>query len=233
MSSNELTDPMAQHLLRLRLEMVRMRAGGRVMPLAIAVPAGFVPLCRREYLGLPIVPAEVLEPTLQLPGPSMPEANQAQPPAPSERPLAFRRVDVTFVVGSHFYHADSNCAVGRIVPSVGRKHLVVTVDCEAAHRSRLLPCQECSVVLERRLNHVFGPIPLESKRSRPLPTFDAPGHTDRTQGSHGLAYGTPDDPEDSRFQHRSALDWGTLSYASDPDEFYGEPTDDDHDWRGQ
>lgn len=48
----------------------------------------------------------------------------------------------------------------------------------------------------------------------------------------GLPYGVPEDPDDPRFTARSAMDWGTRPYAIHPEEALGEPTDDDHDWRG-
>jgi hypothetical protein len=44
-------------------------------------------------------------------------------------------------------------------------------------------------------------------------------------------YGAPEDLDDPRFQARATTGWGTASFAADPDEFLGEVTDDDHDWR--
>lgn len=45
-------------------------------------------------------------------------------------------------------------------------------------------------------------------------------------------YGAPQQLGDPRFQTRASSDWGTSSFAADPNEFLGEPTEDDHDWRG-
>lgn len=45
------------------------------------------------------------------------------------------------------------------------------------------------------------------------------------------AHGDPASLQDVRFQVRSSSDWGTSFFAMDPDEFLGEPTEDDHDWR--
>jgi hypothetical protein len=45
-----------------------------------------------------------------------------------------------------------------------------------------------------------------------------------------VPYGSPEDPDDIRFNVSSAVGWGTASFGHNPTESLGEPTEDDHDW---
>jgi hypothetical protein len=58
------------------------------------------------------------------------------------------------------------------------------------------------------------------------PNADADAVRDGLQ----VPYGEPDGPDDVRFSVHSAAGWGTNAYGQNPDEFLGEPTEDDNDW---
>lgn len=136
------------------------------------------------------------------------------------------------------YHYDRAC------PSAGQGNLLRqgglrACQAGAAHRSCLRPCQECASDIAQILRIVIGPVTSGEKARLPLPPLrwvrpsseqdrgPASGHEDYVG-----PYGAPSTPDDPRFVSRSGTGWGTGAFGQHPDEFLGESTDDDHDWRG-
>lgn len=108
----------------------------------------------------------------------------------------------------------------------------------AAHRSRLRPCRCCASELGRELAVRLGSIPSGARRSLGLPKLhpikgrSETGESSESGGEVDVFYGAPESLDDPRFNARSVVDWGTAAYGQDPDEFLGDLTDDDNDWRG-
>lgn len=110
----------------------------------------------------------------------------------------------------------------------------------AAYRSRLQPCSACASGHMRAFSVALGRLRSGTRKSLGLPhlwlvegRFD---HRDvdpaDTVADADVPYGAPDDQGDPRFAAQSSVGWGTASYGQDPDEYLGDATDDDNDWRG-
>jgi hypothetical protein len=102
--------------------------------------------------------------------------------------------------------------------------------------SSLEPCSACAEDLFALLRGRIGAIPSGDRRRRGLPALRPllpESSADEVLPEHpDVPYGAPQDNDDVRFEVRSPADWGTRSFGQNPEEFLGEGTDDDNDWRG-
>ncbi len=148
------------------------------------------------------------------------------------RPLAVP-ADIVYVDTSRDeYHQDPECPM---CPWDG------TCSADSAHLSRLTPCRICAKDLSQALGQALGSIPSGERRKKSLPVLQArPGRVADEEADSGSdpaqghpPYGEPGSLRDPRFANRSRLGWGTATFGQSPDEFLGESTDDDNDWRGR
>lgn len=107
----------------------------------------------------------------------------------------------------------------------------------AAHRSCLQPCSRCGAELARELSLVLGRIPSGERTRLPLPQLHAHhGYAfdgaDREPGTAAGGAGLAQGPGEPRLTTRGGSEWGVANYRQDVEEFLGESTNDDHDWRG-
>lgn len=136
--------------------------------------------------------------------------------------------------GGTLFHASLNCDDLRRCQEEG----VSWCSAREAHLSRLQPCSCCTAELLAQLKVVVGSPTSGEKRSRGLPNLRtliaASMHSDGTSEheAQGAPYGAAEDLDDPRFNNASALGWGTHTYGQDPQEYLGNPTEDDNDWRG-
>lgn len=154
---------------------------------------------------------------------------------------------VVYVLGDGTtYHLDQQCRRG-LTDRTGGGAGISACSAGAAHRSCLRPCPTCATDLAKVLTQTLGAIPSGERRRRSRPTLqplrgtapalDARGSrfTARSGGTVVEAdtpYGAPIAADDLRFANQSNAGWGTASYGQNVDEFLGEGTDDDNDWRG-
>jgi len=148
----------------------------------------------------------------------------------------------------NYFHTSARCRAGRNM----------THWCKAgdAYRNRVRPCPTCSTNLAKDLQkyldatasmnypelrplrlHPLGKtdrtakIPSNQKKSRSR--AGTPGRRAGAGRNDRIPHGTPSNVKDTRFSHRTAMEWGTSSFRQHPEEFLGTPTEDDHDWRGR
>lgn len=104
-----------------------------------------------------------------------------------------------------------------------------------AHFSRLRACGVCGVELLASLKAQWGALASGEKAARGLPDMQswAPAAArDADVADPDVPYGPAVDLDDPRFSNASALGWGTSTFGQDPNEYLGNATDDDNDWRG-
>lgn len=145
--------------------------------------------------------------------------------------------------GEEAFHTVRDCSAGR--RSIRGRYLA-TETCSAvtAYRSRLSPCSACTKALIEELRAELGSVPSGERRRLPMPRLRsiAPDMPSSKTGQRGtpfetasdpdLPYGAPTDADDLRFSNQSRAGWGIASYGQNHDEYLGESTDDDNDWRG-
>ena len=224
---------------------------------SILVPRAFSEACEDlQYFGLPVERADVRSPRLRFDSPPRPSYGPDQwrplPAAPSQAGIeveahgAMRVVDVFATLSGPTYHRSKRC------PDLLQELLTVDarrarLECLAAHGSALTPCARCTGDLATEMDETFGMASARQRRSIGIPVaqmmqepldrdgtgacLGQNGEDDSDPEPRATAYGAPVRPDDPRFSNRSAADWGTSYFAGSPEEFLGEPTEDDHDWR--
>lgn len=138
---------------------------------------------------------------------------------------------VYIIQGRETFHAALTC------PEVQRSQEDGISWCLAldAHFSRLRPCSVCGAELSASLKAHWGSSASGEKASRGLPdmrTLAPAAAGDADPAELAVPYGPAVDLDDPRFSNSSALGWGTSNFGQDPDEYLGNPTEDDNDWRG-
>lgn len=146
--------------------------------------------------------------------------------------------------GGPTYHVEVTCGAMQAEAGAG---LLGTCRASQAYLSCLTACPECASELSGILKARLGAIPSGERKRRSYPRLQpvssaAPSATpvevtmtDFSEADLAPArapYGSPASADDVRFDNATHMGWGAAAYGQNHDEFLGENTDDDNDWRG-
>lgn len=161
-------------------------------------------------------------------------------------------VDVYATIRGPSFHSSKGCSV-LAVELLEVDPRLARVAAHLAHRSKLEACGNCAGGWTVLMDTAFGSMAPESRArlgypkelmQEPLEDCGPRGSRTAQRDRRRYAgeqrdqderrrppYGEPDCLADPRFSVRASTDWGAAFYAKDPEEFLGEPSEDDHDWR--
>lgn len=130
---------------------------------------------------------------------------------------------------SRVYHCDADCC-DRSTPE---GELLGQIEAVIAMRYGRYACPACASAWGKALEP-YRAATHNGERFNPahcpLGRITPDSWTDSEEEHPHIPYGAPEALDDVRFGAPSAAGWGTASYALDPTEYLGEPTEDDHAW---
>ncbi|WP_199424610.1 hypothetical protein [Actinotalea solisilvae] len=141
------------------------------------------------------------------------------------------------------YHADPQCTA---LAALNSDDAIGTCRADHAYQSCLNPCPSCGRELADSLKVTLGTVPSGERKRRSRPKLQPLPIAASTSTSHlrittgrdydpgqvTVPYGAPSSAHDLRFDNASRVGWGAAAYGQNHEEFLGERTDDDNDWRG-
>lgn len=131
---------------------------------------------------------------------------------------------------SSVYHRQGDCP--RLLAEVADGALPGLTEAVLAYHYGRKGCRDCTHSFDSKLRCDLVDVPPQHRsHSEKIPLESVYGP--EAGGWHGdveVPYGPAGEPQDIRFSVHTTVDWGTYTYGQHPDEYLGEPTDDDHDW---